>query len=65
MLCRARALYSAGYKWTTEARIIILFSHPAILRKTGRRVPEECPEDVEAMIARCLDNDPAKRPSAR
>lgn len=29
------------------------------------RVPEECPDDVEAMIARCLDNDPANRPSAR
>ncbi|KAK9902754.1 hypothetical protein WJX75_004977 [Coccomyxa subellipsoidea] len=29
------------------------------------RVPEECPADVEAMIARCLDNDPDARPSAR
>lgn len=29
------------------------------------RVPEECPADVEAMIARCLDNDPDNRPSAR
>ena len=33
--------------------------------KPLRRVPEECPDDVEAMIARCLDNDPAARPSAR
>ncbi len=31
----------------------------------GCRVPEECPADVEAMIARCLDNDPDARPSAR
>lgn len=29
------------------------------------RVPEECPADVEAIIARCLDSDPDKRPSAR
>ena len=29
------------------------------------RSPEECPADVEAIIARCLDNDPDKRPSAR
>ncbi len=29
------------------------------------RVPEECPADVEAMIARCLDNEPENRPSAR
>jgi len=28
-------------------------------------VPEECPADVEAMIARCLDSNPDKRPSAR
>ncbi len=29
------------------------------------RVPEECPADVENIIARCLDSDPDKRPSAR
>ncbi|BDA51135.1 probable serine/threonine-protein kinase STY8 at C-terminar half [Coccomyxa sp. Obi] len=29
------------------------------------RVPEECPADVEAIIARCLDNEPENRPSAR
>ena len=29
------------------------------------RSPEECPADVEAIIARCLDSDPDRRPSAR
>ena len=29
------------------------------------RVPEECPADVEAIITRCLDSVPEKRPSAR
>lgn len=30
----------------------------------GRRVPEECPQEVADLIKQCLDVDPEKRPSA-
>lgn len=29
------------------------------------RVPEECPQEVTALMAACLQEDPAARPTAR
>ena len=44
-----------GSSWGTD------ISYDALICRS----PEECPADVEAIIARCLDNDPDERPSAR
>ena len=45
---------------TSYGKYELLISKPV-----GARVPEECPEEVRAVIASCRATTPADRPTAR